>query len=292
MSTAEVTEAVPLLIPIAYFVALAAEARWPARHFPPRRGWRWVGVAFLVLVATIGSALPLMLPLEWMAAQRWVDGTRLGVLGGTIAGWLVLSFLLFVYHRLAHAWSLLWRISHQIHHSPQRVDVSGSVLFHPFEIVMQVLMQLFVTVIVLGLDPLAAALVGVVAAFNGIFQHWNVRTPRWIGWFMQRPEAHCLHHERGVHARNYADFPLWDMLFGSFHNPGRFDGACGFDAPADRCIAAMLAWRDVNAPGYGSGSRGVARPAQPSSIAGEVGSGPTWRSSLRSSAAGTGRLNR
>ena len=40
-------------------------------------------------------------------------------------------------------------------------------LFHPLEMIVQVLLQLFVTVIVLGLDPLAAALVGYLIAFNG-----------------------------------------------------------------------------------------------------------------------------
>ena len=250
-------EIVPLLIPASYFVALAVEARWPARPFPPRRGWRWVGVGFLALIATVGSVVPLLLPVDWMAAHRWLDSTGLGVAGGTLVGWLTLSFIAYVYHRTSHAWSPLWRISHQIHHSPQRVDVSGSALFHPFEMVVQVLLQLFVTVLVLGLDPLAAALTGVVAALHGIFQHWNVRTPRWIGWFVQRPESHCLHHERGVHARNYADLPLWDLLFGSFHNPRGFAGECGFDAPADRRMGAMLAWRDVNEPVYGSGSRGA-----------------------------------
>jgi hypothetical protein len=114
-----------------------------------------------------------------------------------------------------------------------------------------------------GAQAPAAALTGVVAAWHGIFQHWNVRTPRWIGWFVQRPEAHCLHHQRGVHARNYADFPLWDMLFGSYHNPEEFHGECGFDAPADRRLGAMLAWRDVNEDQFGSRSRG----AQPAAFA-------------------------
>jgi len=126
----------------------------------------------------------------------------------------------------------------------------------------QVLLQLFVTVLVLGLDPLAAALTGVVAALHGIFQHWNVHTPRWIGYFVQRPEAHCLHHERGVHGRNYSDFPLWDMLFGSFDNPASFSGECGFDAPADRRLGAMLAWQDVNEPTLGSHSRGAITTAR------------------------------
>ena len=250
-------EIVALLIPLSYFAALAIEARWPARPFPPRRGWRWIGAGFFALIATIGSVVPLLLPLEWIAAHRWLDGARLGVVGGTIAGWLALSGLSYLYHRTAHAWSPLWRISHQIHHSPQQVDISGSALFHPFEMLVQVLLQLFVTVLVLGIDPVAAALTGVVAALHGIFQHWNVHTPRWIGYFVQRPEAHCLHHERGVHGRNYSDFPLWDMLFGSFHNPASFSGECGFDTPADRRLGAMLAWQDVNQPALGSRSRGA-----------------------------------
>jgi sterol desaturase/sphingolipid hydroxylase (fatty acid hydroxylase superfamily) len=257
----ETSDLVALLIPLSYFVALATEAIWPARRFPERRGWRWLGVGFLVVIATVGAVVPQMLPLEWMAAHRWLDGTGLGVAGGTLVGWIGLSFVSYLYHRASHAWTPLWRMSHQIHHSPQQVDVSGSALFHPFEMVVQVLLQLFITVIVLGLDPLAASLTGVMAALHGIFQHWNVRTPRWVGYFVQRPESHCLHHERGVHARNFADFPLWDMLFGSFHNPERFDGACGFDAPADRRLGAMLAWRDVNAPLLGNGSRGARTPA-------------------------------
>ena len=113
---------------------------------------------------------------------------------------------------------------------------------------LQVLLQLFVTVIVLGLHPLAAALIGYVVAFYGMFQHWNVRTPHWLGYFIQRPEAHCVHHRRGVHDYNYGDLPLWDMLFGSFRNPRHFMGDCGFETPADRHLGAMLAFADVNAP--------------------------------------------
>jgi len=116
-----------------------------------------------------------------------------------------------------------------------------------------------VTVVALGLDPLAAALVGYLVAFHGIFQHWNVRTPRWLGYLIQRPEAHCVHHRQGVHAYNYSDFPLWDLAFGSWRNPREFRGECGFESPADRRLPDMLAWRDVNRDGYGAANRG-ARP--------------------------------
>jgi hypothetical protein len=88
MSNDELAESVGLLVPMMYLVMLAAEARWPARAFPPRRGWRWVGLGFLVLIATTGVVVPLLLPVDWMAAHRWVDGSRLGVAGGTLAGWV------------------------------------------------------------------------------------------------------------------------------------------------------------------------------------------------------------
>jgi len=252
---------VSLLVPATYLAMLGIERWRPARHFPPRRGWTWVGIGFLVLVGTVSTVVPLAVDRQWLEAHRWLDGTRLGVVGGAIVGYVVLSALMYAVHRTYHEVSWLWRLTHQLHHSPQRVDISGSALFHPVEMIAQVLLQLFVTVIVLGLDPLAAALVGYAAAFCGMFQHWNVRTPRWLGYVIQRPEAHCEHHRRGVHANNYGDLPVWDLLLGTFRNPACFDDECGFDAPADRRMGAILAFQDVNRPAYGRSSRGVRRAA-------------------------------
>ena len=252
----DTVDIVGLLVPVTYFVFLVTEKRWPAREFPPRRGWQWIGVAFLIVLGTLSTVVPLLLPLDGMAAHRWLDGTRLGVVGGTIVGYVVLSGVAYAWHRTVHLVPFLWRGVHQLHHSPRRVDIPGSVLFHPIEVIAQVLLQLFVTVIVLGLDPLAAALVGYVAAFYGMFQHWNVRTPQWLGYAIQRPESHCVHHRLGVHDYNYGDFPLWDILLGTFRNPREYRGECGFEDGADRRLGAMLAFTDVNADAYGPGSLG------------------------------------
>ena len=48
---------------------------------------------------------------------------------------------------------------------------------------------------------------------------WLIRTPRWFGFIIQRPEAHAVHHARGVHAYNYGNVMLWDILLGTFRNP-------------------------------------------------------------------------
>ena len=84
----------------------------------------------------------------------------------------------------------------------------------------------------------------------------NIRTPLWLGYFIQRPEAHCIHHQRDVHAFNYGDLPVWDMLFGTYRNPAAFEGTVGFDLPATDRLGAMLAFVDVNEPVAGPASLG------------------------------------
>ncbi|NGY03733.1 sterol desaturase family protein [Solimonas terrae] len=252
-----------LLIPVTFFVMLAAEARWPARAFPPRRGWRWLGIGFLFLLAAASSFVPLLLPTPWMTTHRLIDGSDLGIGAGIVVGWIVLSFCNYLWHRNVHRVDWLWRGFHQMHHSADRVDIAGSAIFHPLEMVVFVTISTTVTTLILGLQPVAAAAVGYVAAFYSIFQHWNVRTPVWLGYWIQRPESHCLHHERGVQNFNYADFPLWDLLFGTFRNLPDWQGDAGFGEPASRQYGAMLVWRDVNLGQYGSASRGVAPHGPP-----------------------------
>lgn len=234
-----------LLVPVTYLTFYVTEKLWPARSFPTVSWWGALGVVFMIVLLTIGVVTPVLLPVEWLASHRWVDGTRLGVAGGVIVGLVALELVVYGYHRLCHHSPLLWRFSHQMHHAPPRVDIPGSVVFHPIELLIQNVLAVGVTVLVLGLDPLAAAIVGYALTFLAMFQHWNVRTPRWIGYLVQRPEAHCHHHELHVHAFNYADLPLWDMVFGTFRNPPTFDGRVGFETPAS--LGKMLIGIDVHA---------------------------------------------
>jgi sterol desaturase/sphingolipid hydroxylase (fatty acid hydroxylase superfamily) len=246
-----------LMVPVTYFAFLFTERLWPAREFPPRKGWQWIGVAFLLIIGIISVVTPLLLPTDWLAAHRFIDGTRLGVAGGAIVGFVVLEGVVYAYHRAAHRFSFLWVYGgHQVHHGPARVDIPGSVVFHPVEAVIQAVLQIFTTVLILGLDPLAAAIAGYTIIFYTMFQHWNVKTPQWLGYIIQRPEAHCIHHRLGLHYYNFADFPPWDILFGTFRNPKRSLAPVGFDAGADRKLAAMLTFHDVNEALYGPGSRG------------------------------------
>lgn len=282
----ELTDILGLLVPVMYFVFLLAERRWPARQFPEQRGWPWLGIGFLILAGTISVVVPLLIPDEWLSAHRWLDGTRLGVAGGTLVGFVLLEGAIYFLHRAAHTFEFLWRGYHQVHQGPQRVAVPGSVRFHAVEMLVQVAAQLLVTVIVLGLEPLAAAIIGYLLAFVGMFQHGNVRTPQWVGYLAQRPESHCVHHRLGLHDYNFSDLPIWDMRFGTFRNPRQFMDECGFEGGAARKLGAMLAFADVNARLYGSGNRGKNLECDPSRRP-EVEHKALWRRSIAAAAAVT-----
>jgi sterol desaturase/sphingolipid hydroxylase (fatty acid hydroxylase superfamily) len=256
---------VPLLITGTFLVMLVTERIRPARGFPRMRAWTWIGFGFFLLIMTLNAVLPSLLPLEWIAQHSLLPGYQLGTVGGILVGYPAVSLATALAHRCYHRFNPLWRWVHQLHHAPIRVDMPGSVQFHPLDITLNILVSLLVTVAVLGLSPDAAAWTGYVAVFYGLFQHWNIRTPRWLGFLIQRPESHSIHHQRDVHSFNFSDFPLWDILMGSFRNPASWSGEAGFGEGAHLRYGAMLLGRDVN-PTLVNGAAPTEEPAAPATI--------------------------
>src|SRR5436305_2008194 len=75
----------------------------------------------------------------------------------------------------------------------------------------------------------AAAYYTILIAVGEFFYRWNIKTPLWVGFIFQRPESHRVHHQFRHHTNNFADIPLWGMLFGTFKNPKMFKGQCGYE---------------------------------------------------------------
>ena len=239
---------VAIIVALAGVLILVEQVR-PARRWPHVRGW-WVRAlainGFQIAAVFIAGA-------TW---EKWLHRRELSgslvfalrdlpVPAELAIGYAVQVVWLYWFHRLRHHVGPLWRLLHQVHHSPQRIEILTAFYKHPLEIVIESVLSAVLFFVVLGMSPWAAFVIGTTSGVLGLFYHWNIRTPRWLGYIIQRPESHCIHHEHGVHAFNYSELPIVDIAFGTFKNPAAFDRGCGLGPDGEHRVLDLLRGRDV-----------------------------------------------
>lgn len=220
----------------------------PDRVLPTVKGW-WPR-AIALNAGQVGVVV--LAGLTWdhllQRASLFDLQSRLSFPAQVAVGYLTATFVYYWWHRARHQIELFWVLCHQLHHSPQRIEVITSFYKHPVELLFNSLISGATSYALLGLSIEAAAWVTSISALAEFFYHLNVRTPRWVGWFVQRPEMHRIHHERGRHFDNFADLPVWDLLFGTYRNPATFERPCGFRPEREARFLDMLRFRNVNGP--------------------------------------------
>jgi sterol desaturase/sphingolipid hydroxylase (fatty acid hydroxylase superfamily) len=233
-----------ILIIIVTAIFLILERVFPGRQLPHSKGW--YGRALLINLAQLGITLA--------TARLWVEvfggwsilkfaSWNLPVLEGLV-GWFVGTFFFYWWHRIRHK-NGFWIVFHQIHHSPSRIEVATSFYKHPVEIFCDAVLSALVLYPLLGCSMMGAFWYNFFAATGEYFYHANLRSPRWLRYFIQTPELHSVHHEFDVHKYNYGDIPIWDRLFGTYKDTIEFADKCGFPAGAEQKLGAMLAFKDV-----------------------------------------------
>lgn len=65
-----------------------------------------------------------------------------------------------------------------------------------------------------------------------------------MGYFLQRPEHHSVHHQLDLHRFNYGYITWWDRLFGTFRETDTFADRYGFPEDHERHLGGMLLFRD------------------------------------------------
>ena len=218
------------------------------RQYNKTRHWRLRGLLVTVAILFFSGEVAAF----WgtiLGDFHLFDFGGLGTFGGAALGILVYEIAHYGYHRSAHDWNWLWRAGHQMHHSAESLDAFGAFYQHPFDAAVFVTLGSLVFFPVLGVSIEAGVLAALFLTFNAMFQHANIKTPHWLGYLIQRPESHHIHHARGVHRYNYADLPLIDMVFGTFRNPRELKNLeVGFYKGASNRILEMLAGLDVYEP--------------------------------------------
>jgi len=174
-----------------YIALIVWEALAPARRLPAVRGWRGRALLSFIVYLLISGYLP-WLWADLAGSLRLFDLTSLPTWAGATIGVLVYELGAWIYHRALHGSSFLWRCVHQWHHSSERLDAWSAFWFSPYDMAGWTALASFALSIVVGLSPEATFAAVVTITFFTIFQHTNVRTPRWLGYIVQRTREPLL----------------------------------------------------------------------------------------------------
>ena len=147
-------------------------------------------------------------------------------------------------HRLRHK-NGFWVVFHQIHHSASRIEILTSFYKHPIEILTNSFITAVILFPILGVSLMASFWYNMFAATGEYFYHANIKTPKWLRYFIQTPELHSIHHQYDVHKFNFSDLPIWDRIFGTYKDTTEFTDRCGFPEGAEQKLGKMLIFKDV-----------------------------------------------
>jgi len=138
-----------------------------------------------------------------------------------VASILLLDLAIYLQHVLFHAVPALWRL-HRMHHADLAFDVTTGLRFHPFEILLSMLIKLAV-IAALGTPALAVLVFEVLLNATSMFNHGNVLIPqkidRILRWIVVTPDMHRVHHsiQSAETNSNFGfNLPWWDRLFGTY----------------------------------------------------------------------------
>lgn len=239
---------ISLVILSFYATMMIWEAIAPGRDLPKMKGWVLRGMSSFIMFFYLSSYLPLFWD-EYLVQYQLMDLSSLGTFGGAVIGILVYEVFAWVWHWAMHKSDFLWRTVHQMHHSAERIDTYSAFYFSPLDMIGWTFLSSLCFALVMGLNAQANTIILLIVNFTAIFQHSNVKTPLWMGYIIQRPESHSIHHGRGIHKYNYADLPVIDMIFGTFRNPKQDEvPETGFYEGASIRVADMLLFKDVSQP--------------------------------------------
>jgi hypothetical protein len=142
---------------IAFGACFVLERLVPGWRLPHVRTWP-LRVLAINAVQLGGVVLAGFTWERWLSAGSLFHLSRhLGPAAGGLVAYFIATFVFYWWHRARHESDLLWRLFHQIHHSPQRIEVITSFYKHPVEMVVNSIIGSLLVYAVLGLSPAAGA---------------------------------------------------------------------------------------------------------------------------------------
>ena len=138
-----------------------------------------------------------------------------------IAGFFLIDFADYWFHRFDHKIPVLWRF-HRVHHSDTSMDASTAIRTYPTELIYFTIGELIIAVL-FGLDIVSMNIFLLLLLPVQFIQHTSIEYPSWVdrmfGWLLMMPNYHKVHHEQDQFYTdsNYGTlFIIWDRFFGTY----------------------------------------------------------------------------
>ena len=228
-----------------YLVLIILEAISPGQQLKKVKGWIPKSLFVFVIYFYISTYLPLIWD-KYLLPYQVINLEHVNIYISTTVAILLFELMIYVWHRTMHNNAVLWRTFHQMHHSAERLDSFGAFYFSPLDMIGFTLIGSLTLSVGIGIAPQAITWFLYITMFLAIFQHINIKTPQWLGYIIQRPESHSVHHQKGVHRYNYSDLPIFDIIFGTFQNPKNFSHEIGFYDGCSSRVKDVLLFKDIS----------------------------------------------
>ncbi|HEX6982459.1 MAG TPA: sterol desaturase family protein [Balneolaceae bacterium] len=206
-----------------FILLLILQYKWPLRRWVKKLRSRYLTNAG-VAIPTFAVLRLILIPAE-VAVAYWALQHEFGLLYlfplspwlQGILTFLLLDYILYIWHWLNHKSSFLWRF-HNVHHIDLDLGVTTAFRFHFGEMLMSAFFRV-AGVLLIGADPVVVLVYEVAFEASVAFHHSNWRLPfrleRVLSWIIVTPRMHGIHHsivQRETNS-NYSNlFTIWDRL--------------------------------------------------------------------------------
>lgn len=198
------------------------------------RPQQWFTNLSIVVIDTI--ALRLLFPVLAVGTAYYADDNGIGLFNilninqyiSTILSLLMLDILIYGQHVMMHKVPLLWRM-HRMHHTELGLDTTSAVRFHPFEIILSMIIKM-AFVLIMGVPVVAVIIFEIILNGLALFNHSNIKLPVFIEKLLRNiiitPEIHWIHHSEIAKETNsnYGfNLCIWDKIFSTYNDKPTFN---------------------------------------------------------------------
>jgi sterol desaturase/sphingolipid hydroxylase (fatty acid hydroxylase superfamily) len=190
---------------------------------------RWYVVYVLIIFGFQGLGVGLIVSgLQAQLGAPWIQlplPQNIGIfILLSLLYFLITDFFYYWFHRWQHTIPFLWE-QHKFHHSEVSLNVTSTRRVHWLEDPLIIVFLAIPMGLLFGFNGLPLGILAFVEVLWLQFIHLNLRLNlRALSPLITGPQYHRIHHSfRPEHLdKNFAAFfPIWDIVFGTYHHPQR-----------------------------------------------------------------------